>query len=154
MDQEELKQRAKNFIRSQRICSIATTDGNEPWITPTRYIADEKNNIYVLLSIKSKSVSNIENSNIVAVSIVTKVPESIDKLRTIQCQGKVSTVSGEELKDVFEQYEVSFPGSIDDGETFKNFQGKNVDERFIKITPSTIYFLDPEYSEERVKIVL
>ncbi len=49
MDQEELKQRVLNFLKSQTKASIATNKENNPWVSDLYYITDNFGNLYFLI---------------------------------------------------------------------------------------------------------
>ncbi|MCA9381291.1 pyridoxamine 5'-phosphate oxidase family protein [Candidatus Dojkabacteria bacterium] len=153
MEHEEIIQRAKNFLATQRIASLATAKDNYPWIVDLFYVADESYNLYFLISKNSKTWSNIEENKNVAVTIDAHASDA-SRQKNIQVKGTAQTLSKEELESVIDSFEVAFPDLVDENDSVSDFKGKDSEDRFIKITPENIFFRDSEAFEGRHEIVL
>lgn len=153
MEHEEIIQRAKNFLATQRIASLATAKENIPWIVDLFYTVDSANNMYFLVSKNSKTWSNIQENPNVAISIDAHSQDASRK-KNIQIKAIAKTVSKEELESAIDSFEVAFPDLVDEADSVEDFKGKHADDRFIKITPENIYFMDSDAFEGRHEIVL
>ncbi|MCA9386845.1 pyridoxamine 5'-phosphate oxidase family protein [Candidatus Dojkabacteria bacterium] len=152
MEHEEIIQRAKNFLATQRIASLATAKDNFPWIVDLFYVSDESYNLYFLISKNSKTWSNIEENKNIAVTIDAHAGDA-SRQKNIQIKGIAKTLTKEELESVIDSFEVVFPDLVDETDSVSDFKGSN-DDRFIKIIPENIFFRDSEAFEGRHEIVL
>ncbi len=153
MDENEIKQRAKNFLANESKASLATVCEGKPWVVDSFYISDKEGNLYFLVSRESKTVYNLIANENVAVSIEQN-SEQGNKFKNIQLTGTAKIIRGKELKEVIDTYEIKFPGLIGENFTQKDFEGSSAKEGFLKFEPKKVYFQDTDAFEGKIEVLL
>ncbi len=82
-------------IDENRYLSLATTDGEKPWVAPVEYVVDDELNFYFVSLVTSRHVNHIQGNPLVAVAIFDSRQPSFTG-RGIQIDGRVSTYSDHE----------------------------------------------------------
>lgn len=89
----------KEIIEANRYLSLATTDGEEPWVAPVEYVADEELNVYFQSLGTSRHIQHIQQNPTVGVSIYNSQQPSRTG-RGVQIRGKVEKYEGETIAGV------------------------------------------------------
>ncbi len=153
MDEAEIKQRALNFLRNNSLATLATTEKNKPWLANVFYVVDSTDNIYFVSKVDTRHVLEMVQNPNVAFGVYS--PESkLGKIKGLQAEGKVSIMKKNEIKAVFDLYDVQFPEAFGEGKNYKDFDGPSAVSRFYKITPNKLYLRDTEAFEGKKEITL
>jgi uncharacterized protein YhbP (UPF0306 family) len=139
---------AKKIIRENIYCSLATTDGVNPWTAPLYYAVDKDYNFYFISQLNSRHTKHILKNPNVAFSIFdSHQPEGTGN--GIQASGRVRLLKDEEIPEALKWYQSKFIEMKPE-----SFMGK-APYRFFKIIPKDFYVLDPEAQvDKRVKVKL
>lgn len=81
-----------DILEENRYLSLATTDGDEPWVAPVEYIVDGDLNFYFISKTSSSHVNHIEQNPVVGVAIFDSTQPSLNG-RGIQIRGSVEQYS-------------------------------------------------------------
>ena len=57
------------FIERNSVVVLATTDGDQPWVAPLEYMADEDLNLYFFSPTEARHVRHLEANNAVAATV-------------------------------------------------------------------------------------
>lgn len=92
------------LIGRNRYLVLATTDGNEPWVAPVEYLADEDLNLYFFSTQDSRHIRHIEASGAAAVAVFDREqPEyrsdASVSLNGVQMECSVTQLSEDEYTD-------------------------------------------------------
>lgn len=155
MNDSEILIKFQNFIKNQKIASVATIDSKgKPWIFNIFYIIKPNLSIYFLSSSTAKHCECFEKKDAVAVSIYSHESEH-GSTKGIQGDGKVSVVTKDsEVKELYDLYDVQFRNSLEEESTYKDFVKKSSKSKFYRIDLHKVYFRDSENFEGMEEISL
>lgn len=109
---------AKNVIEENRYLTLATTDGERPWVAPIEFIRDEDGTFYFLSSEDSRHAQDIARNGRVAFAIFSSSQPEYSgdanlSLRGVQFEGTARKLSTEEhpalIVSVFEALQPPTP---------------------------------------------
>lgn len=145
------KQLLYEYLKSQRLMSLATYDEEVSSCT-VYYAVDDELNLYFVSPEETEHVQNIKKNSQVAVTIADSHQlNSTDKVG-VQIKGTAEQIVGlEVLKVVVKMWNAANPGA-ESVINLKNITEKVINSRFYKITPRGIkYFNEELYGDEEVK---
>ena len=155
---------AKEIIESGTYLSLATTDGNEPWVNAVFYAHDKNFNLYFASYNDSIHVQNIINNPSAAVAIFdSHIVPGQHKGQGVQIRANCYRVIGKELEEAIEVlYSKRFPNPEEYAsrdlsvEHFSQPDSGDRTDHIYKITPQKIYILDktPGVKDTRVEVVM
>lgn len=144
MNTQELAQRVRRIILSNRYLTMATTDGKNPWIAPLAYAVEPNYSFIYYSAVDSLHSKHIAKNPIVACAIFDSHASS-DDADGIQFSGVVSEVKPQELEVIMKLYfEQSFPDENIRKRWMRpadDFKAKAI-QRFYRIKSKEIYTLD------------
>jgi len=147
MSPEEI---AKQIIETGTYLSLATTDGEQPWVNAVFFAHDKDYNLYFTSYNNSVHVQNILRNPNVAVAIFDShiIPGS-GKGQGVQIKATCQRVTGSDLPDVIEVvYSKRFPDPQERStrdlsvEHFSKPDSAGRVDHIYKITPEKIYIID------------
>lgn len=144
----ESKKRLLEFLKSQRLMSLAT-NGEELSACTVYYAVDDELNLYFVSPEETEHVQNIKKNNQVAVTVADSRQKNSDDKVGLQIKGSASEVSGiETLKVAVKIWNVANPGA-ESVINFNNIKDKVINSRLYKITPQRIkFFNEALYGDE------
>ena len=89
---------ARDLVRRNRYLTMATTDGNSPWIAPLEYISDEDLNLYFFSPATTMHAVQLENNHNVAVAIFDSIQPEYEPAPEIRIAGLQISASAEKLE--------------------------------------------------------
>lgn len=84
----------RTVIEENRYLSLATTDGEEPWVAPVEFVVDGDLNFYFVSKKSSRHINHIEQNSVVGFAIYDSQQPSMTG-RGIQIKGTVEEYSDE-----------------------------------------------------------
>lgn len=149
-------QRTYDIIANNRYLSLATTDGNHPWIAPIAYVADRDYSLYFYSAITSKHITDIARKPTVACAIFDSTKSS-DDADGIQMIAAIKEVPVPDLLRVMELYfRLSFPDPDARARWMRpveDFCG-DAPQRFYQLIPTNVYIPDLDVTgiDQRLEI--
>ncbi|HRN86285.1 MAG TPA: pyridoxamine 5'-phosphate oxidase family protein [Candidatus Dojkabacteria bacterium] len=143
---EKIKNRFKEIINSNNYLSLATINGEEPWVCTLYYCIDKHFNIYFISQIDTLHVENILINPKVAFTIFDSHQREGEG-NGIQGSGRVEILKDEKIDEGLKTYQTSF---IDlNRETLT----EPFKYRLCKLIPEKFYILDPDSDEDKRVLV-
>lgn len=145
MNAKNARKLAQSIIDSNIYLTLGTTNGRNSWVSPLFYCKDEKNRFYVISQPGSRHVRYLTHNPQISFAIFdSHAPEG--KGNGIQATGVMRECEGITLTRALAHYHTDFIPCTKDAFT----QGAY---RLYRITPSTMYILDPEAKvDKRLKV--
>ena|SRR5581483_8219512 len=160
----DVKSIAKSIIESSTYLSLATTDGEEPWVNAVFFASDKNLNLYFTSYNDSVHVKNILKNPRVAVAIFdSHIIPGGGRGQGVQIKAMCHRVKGSELSEAIEVvYTKRFPDPKERAtkdlsiEHFSKPDSVGRTDHIYKIVPEKIYILDktPGKKDTRVEVAL
>ena len=77
----------RGFIERHSILVLATTDGDQPWVAPLEYMADEDLNLYFFSTTEARHVRHLEANSAVAVTVFDQRQPTVTATTTVDLSG-------------------------------------------------------------------
>ena len=106
------------LIQRNSVIVLATTEGDQPWIAPLEYMADEDLNLYFFSTTKARHVQHLEANSAVAATVFDHVQPRVTATTTaglngVQMECTASQVSQEGYTDpvaaAIDKLDISMP---------------------------------------------
>ncbi len=144
----DLVQSAKDIIKNNLYLTLATAEGNSPWVAPLYFCVDSSYNFYFVSEIDTKHARDIQINPEVAFAIFDSHSE-VGKGSGIQGSGNVQIVKDEEVASELANYHTDFIKL-----TPEMLKG-SAPYRLFKLVPDKIFVLDSEAKpSKRVEVTL
>ena len=142
------------FLNTESVLTIATSDACGPWSAPVLYVADtaeEPFSLYFLSSANSRHIKSIPANGSAAVSIYSDYTGDWQSIRGVQLHGTIVEIAEEDRASIAEAYFSRFPeikALIDNPQTKQETLIGAAFERsnFYRVTPSFIRFTNNDDS--------
>ncbi len=146
MNQQELNQKAKDIVNSNKYVSLATTDQSRPWIAPVFYCKDDKYNFYFISQPESLHIKHLKFTNEVAFAIFDSHQEE-GQGNGVQGSAKVELLEGDQIEDGLKYYSTSFI------EMTTESLREPSPYRLYKMIPEKVFILDAEADvDKRIEV--
>lgn len=143
---EKIKNRFIEIINSNNYLSLATINGDEPWVCTLYYSTDKHNNIYFISQIDSLHIKNILINPKVAFTIFDS-HQRAGEGNGIQGSGRVEILKDEKIDEGLKYYQTTFI------ELKKESLREPFKYRLCKLIPEKFYILDPDGDEDKRVLV-
>ncbi len=131
-----------DYLKSQRLMSIATHEGNKIFNTSVYYAMDGQFNLYFISDPTTDHVKNIYKNNTVACSIADSHQNVIDKKIGVQIQGKTYEIKGKDkIIHVLKMWNQANPG-YENVINLPNMIKKVIKGKFFQVKPFSIKFFN------------
>lgn len=141
------EQKAESILFHNKYMVVSTSDSEgNPWGAAVFYVLDEKYNFYFLSAIDSLHAKNAMETHKVSLVIFDSTV-SLGSYDEVQAEGKISTISGTELKKGIDLYcKKLFPGStVPPTDRYKpSDYGEGAEFRFFKVVISKAFTTGPD----------
>jgi uncharacterized protein YhbP (UPF0306 family) len=106
------------LIERNSVVVLATTEGDEPWVAPLEYMADEELNLYFFSTTKARHVRHLEANSAVAATVYDHAQPKVTATTTaglngVQMECTASRVSQDGYTDAvaaaIERLDISIP---------------------------------------------
>ena len=106
------------LIKRNRVVVLATTEGDEPWVAPLEYTADEDLNLYFFSTTEARHVRHLEANSAVAAAVFDRVQPRVTATTTtdlngVQMECTASRVPPklhtDEVKTAIDTHDISIP---------------------------------------------
>jgi nitroimidazol reductase NimA-like FMN-containing flavoprotein (pyridoxamine 5'-phosphate oxidase superfamily) len=77
----------REFIEDNSVLVLATTDGDQPWVAPLEYMADEDLNLYFFSTTEARHVRHLEANSAVAVTVFVHKQPTVTATTTVDLSG-------------------------------------------------------------------
>ena len=144
------KEIAKEIIENNMHMTLATCDGQDPWVAPVFYAVDQNYNLYFASALDSVHAQHIGKNPHVAVAIFEA------EGRGVQIKTICSLVDEKDYARVMEYFQKKlFPDEEERAKhpiDTKKYSGTN--RRIFKCVPSKVYVLDsdPHVQDRRLEV--
>ena len=152
----EWKKYLTECVEATEYCALGTVDENGVWVNPVWFAVDDSFNVYFISKPDSRHMKNIEKDKSVSIAIYrTNYGYTDDKIG-IQLQGDAVILSD---TDVDEAYDIYYGRKYPDirknkrGKEVDDYKGKNAEWKFVKITPTNLYYFDMRFFDEERQTV-
>ncbi len=141
------EQKAESILFHNKYMVVSTSDGEgNPWGAVVFYVFDEKYNFYFLSAMDSLHAKNaMETHKVSLVIFDSTVP--LGSYDEVQVEGKISAISGPELKKAIDLYcKKLFPGStVPSTERYKpSDYGEGAEFRFFRVSILKAFTTGPD----------
>jgi uncharacterized protein YhbP (UPF0306 family) len=75
------------LIKRNRVVVLATTEGDEPWVAPVEYMADEDLNLYFFSTTEARHVRHLEANSAVAAAVFDRAQPRVTAATTTDLSG-------------------------------------------------------------------
>lgn len=128
-----------DVIEENRYLSLATTDGDIPWVAPVEYVTDDALNFYFVSKTSSRHVAHIEQNSVVSAAIFDSRQPSMTG-KGIQVKGTVEKYADERNPFVVFDDRSDLPDNLSDVDP---------DYSAYKIRPTNVFV---PVNDERVEV--
>lgn len=136
------------IINSNKYLSLATTDGQSPWVAPLYYCLDQEFNLYFISQLDSVHSQHLVKNPKVAFAIFDSHQEE-GTGNGIQGSGVVKLLTGDDLKEGLKHYHTNFVDL-----NYENLS-KDGGYKLFKLEVQKWYILDTEVdTDKRVEVKL
>ncbi len=142
------KQKALDFMRGQKYCTLCTSVGDVPHSAYMMFIVEDDLKMYFLMRPNTEKFKNIEANPNVAVNVTDE-----EKLRQIQYQGVAKVLEGKSYYDWLNFYLDKIQSEIDDGLP-PLLKLKGVELNVIEVEPRSVKFGDFKQAIEIFDVVV
>lgn len=143
---EKIKNRFIEIINSNNYLSLATINGEEPWVCTLYYRIDKHFNIYFISQIDTLHVENVLINPKVAFTIFDSHQREGEG-NGIQGSGRVEILKDEKIDEGLKYYQTTFI------ELKKESLREPFKYRLCKLIPEKFYILDPDSDEDKRVLV-
>lgn len=134
------KKKLLQFLRSQRLLTLAVCEESKPWVNTAYYYIDDEFNLYIFTSPETIHGKIIKKNKNVACNIYNSSQKVTDKKVGAQIQGKISEIKGvNSIKWALKMWHSANPG-LQSIINYNNMKKRIVSGRVFKITPKKIKF--------------
>ena len=137
------KQKLFNFLKSQRLISLATCT-DKPWISTVYYAVDKSFNLYFISEPETRHAHDIKKNDHVACSIADTHQKVTDKKIGVQISGRAQLVEEEKLiVSILAMWNAANTG-FEKIINLENMKKKVIKAKVFQITPEYIKFFNEE----------
>lgn len=147
------KQILHEYLKSQRLMSVASYNNKKPWTCSLYYTIDNSFNLYFLSEPHSQHCKELASNPNVAVNIADSNQKVTDKKIGAQIQGNAQQLTSvNQIKKVLNAWNNNNPG-FDHIINWDNILNNKIKSKVYKITPKLIKFLNEElYGPEGTEV--
>lgn len=149
----EIHQTLLPFLQSQKILTVATIDGESPWVCNVYFSVNDKYEFFFFSNVKANHSKHLELNEKTSFTTVWQNPDDDGDRKAIQATGVCRQVKDPVrlLKLVKHHYQY-FPSWKKKGETLNDVVQRSLKTGAYIIEPDYIkYWNDGEFGDERVE---